>query len=306
MTPSPDDDTMTPSPVQLHVQVDLSRLTNLTELDFNVDGSNASFAAASQLRNSLQVLDITAPAAPAAVFMGLSQLRSLTIYQDLLPMPAVLQKMNRNLKQLTHLDLGAKTLPFRLADDGDFAPMFFGCQEVEELAEALAALPLRKLNLMRPGHLRFFVPELHRLTQLTALTLSDLSAGGAMFHGFGIVEQQLRELTALEQLELEGPLHGLLNDSLPAGFLHGPPQPQSFMQTIARLPNLQWLALQGMKLGNAAAELQAAVRLTHVDLRGSECSPEVRQVLRHMCVRNEAADGRSDGDESADDSDESD
>jgi hypothetical protein len=170
------------------------------------------------------------------------------------------------------------------------------------LIEALAALPLRKLNLMRPGPLTFFVPELHRLTQLTALTLSRLSAGAELFHGFDIVEQQLKELTALEQLELEGPLHGLMDDTWPAGFLDGPAQPESFVQTIARLPNLQWLSLQGMRLGDAAAELQAATRLADVDLRGCECSPEVVKALRDMCRRNEAAGG---GDES-DESDESD
>jgi hypothetical protein len=106
--------------------VDLSRLTNLTELLFNIDGSNASFAAASQLPTSLLALDITAPAAPAALFKHLSQLRSLTIYQDLLPVPKVLRKMRRNLKQLTHLDLGAKMLPSRLVDDKAMAALFFG------------------------------------------------------------------------------------------------------------------------------------------------------------------------------------
>jgi hypothetical protein len=274
------------------LQVDFSRLTNLTELDFNIDGSNASFAAASQLPTSLQALDITAPSVQPTLFMGLSQLRSLTIYQNLLPMPAVLQQMSRSLKQLTHVDLGAKQLPFRPADDEDIAAMFFGYRQVEELVEALAALPLRKLNLMRAGPLTFFVPELHRLTQLTALTLSDLSTGFC-FHGFGIIEQQLKELTALEQLDLEGPLHGLLDDTIPAGFLDGPPQPQSFVQTIAGLPNLQCLSLRGMNLGTAAVGLQASTRLTHVYLGDDGIGLEVFRALLDMYRRNNTNGGGS-------------
>jgi hypothetical protein len=267
------------------MQVDLSLLTKLTQLVFSIDGSNASFAAASQLPNSLQTLEITAPAAPAALFMGLSQLRSLTIYQDVLALPAVLQEMSRNLKQLTHLDLGAKRLAFRPADDDDL-PLFVQYPQIEESIEALAAMPLRKLHLMRPGPLTFFVRELHRLTQLTALVLSDLSVGYGFLEGFGIVEEQLKELTALEQLKLEGPLHGMLNDTLPAGLLDGPPQPQSFLQTLARLPNLQQLTLTGMKLGKAAVELAASMRLTHVDLGIGGYAPEVVQALLAMQRRN--------------------
>jgi hypothetical protein len=275
------------------VQVDFSRLTNLTALDLDIDGSNASFAAASQLPHSLQALEITAPAAPAALFMGLSQLRSLTIYQHLLPMPAVLQEMSRSLKQLTHLDLGAKQLPYRPADDEEM-PMYVRYWEVVDSIEALAAMPLRKLHLKQPGPLTFFVRELHQLTQLTALILSDLSRGFGI-QGFSIVEEQLKELTAQEQLELRGRLHGMWDgdDTAPADvwFMNG--QPQSFMQTIARLPNLQQLTLKGMKLGKAAVELAASTSLRYVNLGDEGYGPGVAQALLEMFRRNEAACGCS-------------
>jgi hypothetical protein len=163
--------------------------------------------------------------------------------------------------------------------------MFVRYQEIEDSIEALAAMPLRKLHLMRPGPVTYFVRELHRLTQLTALILSDLSRG-FNFQGFGHVEEQLKELTALEQLELEGPLHGMLDDRLPAGFLDGPPQPQSFLQTIARLPNLQQLSLQGMQLGKAAVELAASTWLTRVDFGDDGYGPGVAEALLEMFHRN--------------------
>jgi hypothetical protein len=272
------------------LQVDFLRLTNLTELCLSMDGSNTSFAAASHLPTSLQALDFIAPSVSTALFMGLSQLRSLTIYQNLMPMPAVLHEMRRSLKQLTHVGLGAKKLPWRPPEDEDIAASIIGYPEIKDLVEPLAALPLRKLHLMHPGRLTFFVPELHRLTQLTALTLSDISPG-LCYHGFDIVEQQLKELIALEQLELEGPLHGLLDDMEPEGLLDGPPQPQSFVQTIAGLPNLQSLSLRGMKLGRAAMELQASTRLAYVDLGGGGYNPAVVKALRDMYRRNSANGG---------------
>jgi hypothetical protein len=257
------------------MQVNPTNLTNLTELSFDVDDSNANISAASQLLTSLQALDITAPSVPGAFLTSITQLRSLTIYQNVLPQPSVLQDIARSLKQLTHVHVGAKALP---AYPADIMDALMGCQEAQDMGEALAALPLRGLNLRRSG-LTFLVPELHRMTQLTGLTLLNLHPE-YLLEGFSIMSQQLQKLTALQQLELEGELHGLLV-GLPAGFLDTPvQQPDGFLRTIASLPELQQLSLTGMQLGDAALQLLAATQLTDLRLSGCKCSADVHKALR--------------------------
>jgi hypothetical protein len=269
-------------PSVMLMQLHLTNLTNLKKLNFDVDGTNSSISGACRMPSSLQVLDIVAPAVSGALLTSLTQLHSLTIYQDVLPLPSVLQDIARNCKQLTHVDLGSKRLPI-YPSPSELAEVMFRFQEVYDMGDALAALPLRGLCLRQSG-LKFLVPQIHQLTQLTGLTLLNLRADG-MIQGFKMMAKQLQPLTALQQLELAGELAEEMYHGLPAMFFDLPVTPHSyFVQTIAGLPELQQLKLSGMQLGDAALELTAATKLTKFRLSECGCSSDVKKALRAQCA----------------------